>query len=120
MLVVVDRFNNKDVLIHKTYESLYLKLRKHIEYELKFFSQFYTIKHDDVLIIDELDMIKQVLELMTVTDVMLDYNLETYESIHEYYISNLLLLYKITDNHDILLEVNVLKEVQRIYKKEVE
>lgn len=120
MLVVVDRINSKDVLIHKTYESLYLKLRKNIEEELKFFSQFYVTRYDDFLIIDELEMIKQLLELMTVTDVMLDYNLETYESVHKYYISNLLLLYKITDNHDIFDSINVLKEVQRIYKKEVE
>ena len=116
--IVIDRIDDKDVLISKEYESLYLRLKVYLDLELEHFKQFYTIKHDDVLIIDELTMIEKLIELMTLVDLL--YIKATFESVHKLYIKNFMLLYKLTDNHDIFDSINVLNEVKKLYMKEVE
>lgn len=118
MLVVVDRLNNQDILISKDYESLYLRLKVYLDLELEHFKQFYTSKVDNDLIIDELTMIEKLVELMTLVDLL--YIKATFDSIHKLYIKNFMLLYKLTDNHDIFDSINVLNEVKKLYMKEVE
>ena len=121
MLVVVDVFDDKSVMIYKEYESIYLRLKQKISVELHFFRKLYMIEYQDCFIVDVKLMINELLILMTETDLMTNFETElNFESIHSLYIRNLLLLYKLTDCNDLFLSINVLDEIKKIYKKEVE